>query len=321
MAGGPSTPELTAAVAAAGGIGFLAAGYLTPAQLVSQIRRTRALTDASFGVNLFAPSAPGDRGAIADYAHRLEGEAERLGAALGRPAWDDDHYAEKLAAVDAEDVALVSTTFGCPSAEEIELLHRSGAEVAVTVTSADEARHAAGAGADVLVGQGTEAGGHQGSFLDLRPNETPLLRLIEEIRSASTLPIVASGGLMTGADVQQVLDAGAAAAQLGTALLLCPEAGTSPVHRSALSQYDQTMITRAFTGRYARGLVNRFAREYSATAPAGYPEIHHLTRPLRAAATAVGDPDVPNFWAGTGWRHARAEPAAEVISRIAAELR
>lgn len=321
MAGGPSTPELAAAVAGAGGLGFVAGGYLSTDDLAARIRRTRELSTAPFGVNVFAPSTPGDAAEIAEYARRLEPEALRVGAALGRPVWDDDEYHEKLALAAAERVALISVTFGCPAAAEVESLHAAGVEVAVTVTSAEEAERVAAVGADTVIAQGTEAGGHQGSFLDPAPNEVPLLDLILAVRAAIDLPVVASGGLMTGADVQAVLDAGAVAAQLGTAFLLCPEAGTSPVYRTALAEYSETTITRAFSGRYARGLVNRFAREYSPFAPRAYPEIHHLTRPLRAAATAAGDPDVPNSWAGTGWRQARAEPAAEVVSRIAAELR
>ncbi|MGI8881640.1 MAG: NAD(P)H-dependent flavin oxidoreductase [Jatrophihabitans sp.] len=321
MAGGPSTPELAAAVTGAGGLGFVAGGYLSADDLSARIRRTRELTAAPFGVNVFAPSAPGDESEIADYARRLEPEALRLGAALGRPIWDDDEYHDKLALAAAERVALLSFTFGCPTSAEVDALRAAGVEVAVTVTSVAEAEQATAAGADAVVAQGIEAGGHQGSFLDLARNETSMLDLVREVRAASKLPVVASGGLMTGADVQAALDAGAFAAQLGTAFLLCPEAGTSPVYRSALADSSETTITRAFSGRYARGLVNRFAREYSPFAPQAYPEIHHLTRPLRVAATAAGDADVPNFWAGTGWRQARAEPAAEVVSRIAADLR
>lgn len=325
MAGGSSTPELTAAVIGAGGYGFLAAGYLSAAALRQQIRDLRALTDAPFGVNLFLPSTPGDPAAIAAYAGALEDEARRLGAPLGEPSWDDDGYHEKLALLAAERVGMASCTFGCPSAAEVDTMHSAGVEVSVTVTSAAEAQVAEQAGADLVIAQGTEAGGHQASFLDLRPNETPLLSLIGAVRAASALPIVASGALMTGTGIADALRAGAIAAQLGTAFLLCREAGTSAVHRAALGDDSmtatETMITRAFTGRYARGLANRFAIEFSAIAPQAYPEIHHLTRPLRALATAAADSEVPNLWAGTGWQRARSEPAADTVGRIAAELR
>ena len=191
--------------------------------------------------------------------------------------------------------------------------------MAVTVTSADEARLAAEHGADSLVVQGTEAGGHQGTFGNAEPNRTPLLDALAAVRAVVDLPLVATGGIMTAADARAVLDAGAHAVQIGTALLCTPEAGTSAVHRAALldARYPGTVVTRAFTGRWARGLANRFTVEHP-DAPAGYPQVHHLTRPLRAAAAKAGDSDVPNLWAGTEWRAVRAEPAAEVVRRIGA---
>ena len=324
MAGGPSTPELAAAVSAAGGYGFLAAGYLTPAGLAETIAATRALTGAPFGVNLFVPSAPSDPATVAGYAQLLQPEADRLGVALGEPRWEDDDYPAKLELLLTSQVDLVSFTFGCPAPEQVERLHRAGSRVAVTVTSSDEATRAAAAGAELLLVQGTEAGGHQGSFLSTeQPNHRPLLELLAELRDSAGLPMVGTGGIMTGRDATRVLAAGAIAVQLGTALLGTPEAGSSPVYRQALQDpgYSETILTRAYTGRYARGLANRFALEHQDQAPQAYPEVHHLTRPLRAAATRAGDHSVPNLWAGTGWRQLRFEPAGSIIGRIAAEAR
>ncbi len=320
MAGGPSTPALAAAAAGAGALGFVAFGYLSPAAAHDALAATRALTGAPFGVNIFVPSpASADQAAISAYAQRLAGEAERLGVALGEPRHDDDAYAEKLTI--AAGAALVAFTFGCPSTGDIEALHRAGSQVAVTVTSPAEALQAQEAGTDALVVQGTEAGGHQGMFVDDGPNSTPLVDALAAVRGVTRLPMIAAGGIMTGADLAAVLAAGAIAGQVGTALLCTPEAGTSDVHRRALldRRYDGTVVTRAFSGRYARGLANRFATVYSDGAPAAYPDVHHLTRPLRAAATRAGDADVPNLWAGTGWRHVTAEPAGDVIRRIAAD--
>jgi nitronate monooxygenase len=319
MAGGPSTPELAAAVADAGGFGFLAAGYLTPEALHEALAATRALTGAPLGVNLFVPSPPSDPAPIQAYAERLRPEAERLGAPLGAAQWEDDAYGEKLEVVAGQH--LVTFTFGCPAADVVERLHSAGSLVGVTVTAPDEAALAVDAGADLLVVQGTEAGGHQGTFTGLVPNTTPLLTALGAIRETVGLPLVATGGIMTGQGAAAALDAGAVAVQLGTALLCTPEAATSPVHRDALltRRFEGTVITRAFSGRYARGLRNRFAVEHD-DAPTGYPEIHHLTRPLRAAATAAGDADVPNLWAGTGWRAVTDEPAADVVRRIARDL-
>jgi nitronate monooxygenase len=175
----------------------------------------------------------------------------------------------------------------------------------------------------VLVVQGTEAGGHQGSFADLSPNERPLVSLLEEIRASSAVPMMGTGGVMTGRDAAAVLDAGAVAVQIGTALLCAPEAGTHAPHREALmdARYPDTIVTRAYTGRFARGLANRFALDHDGQAPQAYPEVHHLTRPLRSAAMQAGDTSVPNLWAGTGWRQLSAEPAATIIRRIAADAR
>jgi nitronate monooxygenase len=323
MAGGPSTPALAAAVAEAGGFGFVAAGYLSAEGLREAITSTRILTDAPFGVNLFMPSEPGDLDTVFDYAAALRPEADRLGVALGEPRWDDDAYGEKLAVVESARVHLVSFTFGCPTSEVVDRLHSAGIQVAVTVTSAREAQVADGAGADLLAVQGTEAGGHQGSFTDLEPNRSPLLSLLGEVRESTAVPMIGCGGVMNGHDAASALDAGAIAVQVGTALLCTPEAGTSAPYRQALldGRYPDTIVTRAYSGRFARGLANRFAIEHHRQAPQAYPEVHHLTRPLRAAATAVGDASVPNLWAGIGWRQITTEPAAAIVRRIASDAR
>ncbi len=318
MAGGPTTPQLAAAVSDAGGLGSLAAGYLTVDALREAVARTRALTTAPFAVNMFVPRADrADAAGIAAYAATLQAEADRLGVALGEPRWDDDAYAAKLDLLAELAPHTVSFTFGPPSVADVERLHAAGVRVSVTVTGADEAGDAAGRGADVLVVQGTEAGGHQGGFADAA-NDRPLLEALTQVRAATRLPLVAAGAIMTAADARAARAAGADGVQVGTALLCAPEAGTAAGYRAALlgGRYDDTVLTRAFTGRWARGLANRFAVEHSAAAPGGYPQVHHLTRPLRRAAADAGDADVPNLWAGTGWRAVSARPAAEVVHRI-----
>jgi nitronate monooxygenase len=323
MAGGPSTPELTAEVSRAGGYGFVAGGYLSSDGLRQMIARTRTLTGAPFGVNLFVPSTPGDKGEVVAYASCLVPEAERLGVALGEALWEDDGYDAKLDVVVSDRVHMTSFTFGCPTSEIVDRLHRAEVLVAVTVTSAAESSAARDAGADLLLVQGTEAGGHQGGFISTSANETPLLRLLEEVCDVCDLPAVGSGGVMTGIDVAAVLETGAVAAQLGTAFLCAREAGTSAPYRRALldGEYSDTIVTRAYSGRFARGLANRFALEHDSQAPRAYPEVHHLTRPLRSAATEAGDSSVPNLWAGTGWRNVAAAPAAEIIRRIAGDAK
>ncbi|NMR20949.1 nitronate monooxygenase [Cellulomonas fimi] len=322
MAGGPSTPELCAGVSEAGGLGFLAAGYLTAADLAARIDATRRLTDRPFGVNVFVPGSPGDAAAVAAYARRLEPEATRLGVGVGQARVDDDDWTATLDLLAGDPVPVVSFTFGCPAPEDVARLRDAGSEVWVTVTSAAEARLAQGSGADALVVQGAEAGGHRGGFTDA-DDATGLLALLQLVRVVSSLPMIAAGAIMTGAALAGVLAAGARAGALGTAFLRCPEAGTVDLHRQALARGDErsTRLTRAFTGRLARGLENRFLLEHSAHAPSAYPEVHFLTAPLRAAARAAGDAEAVNLWAGQAHPLGTELPAGEVVARVAAEAR
>lgn len=319
LAGGPSTPRLTAAVSGAGGFGFLAGGYLAPAALARQLEETRRLTGEPFGVNVFVPGHPSSHDAVTRYALSLAGEASRAGVGLGEPRFDDDGWADKLDLLCAAPVAVVSFTFGCPDAAVVTRLHAVGSEVWVTVTSPEEAGQAVSAGSDVLVVQGLEAGGHRGGFRD--DAGYGLLSLIQLVHAGTSVPVVATGGITTGAGIAAVLAAGAQAAALGTAFLRCPEAGTSDVHRRALAAGGTTAMTRAFTGRAARGIRNRFLDEHSADAPAAYPEVHHLTAPLRQAGRAAGDADVVNLWAGQAFSLSREAPAAELMAWLAADAR
>ncbi|HVV09334.1 NAD(P)H-dependent flavin oxidoreductase [Amycolatopsis sp.] len=323
MAGGPTTPELVAAVAEAGGSGFLAAGYLDAAALAERIARTRELTAKPFGVNLFVP---GERSTtdLAGYVRRVEAEAQRYGTEPGEPHWDDDRYPEKLDLVVAQRIPLVSFTFGLPSAEDVRRLHRAGSTVIATVTGPEEAVRAAEAGADALCVQGFEAGGHRGLFADdpalPAGGETyGLLAALRLIGRRVDLPLIAAGGLTHGADIAAVLTAGAVAAQLGTAFLRADEAGTQQPQRRALTESARgTAFTRAFSGRPARGLVNRFLTENSA-APAAYPQVHHLTRPVRAAAGRAGDPEAMSLWAGQTYELSTEGPAARIFARLLTE--
>ena len=317
LAGGASTPELTAAVSEAGGLGFLASGYLSPEALEERMARVRELTDAPFGVNLFVPGDPAAATpGLDDYLREVAAEAGRYGAELGEARYDDDGYPEKLALLASQRPAVASFTFGCPQPERVEELKRSGVEVWVTVTSPREARVAAGVGADALVLQGAEAGGHRASFADADDEPLSTLALLRLVAGRIRLPLIASGGLTDGPAVAAVLAAGAAAAQLGTAFLRADEAGTEPAYRDALTTATPTALTRAFSGRRARGIVNRFMSEHSATAPAAYPQIHYATSPLRAAARKRGDPDGFNLWAGQAHELAPSGPAREIVRSI-----
>ncbi len=323
MAGGPSTPLLAAAVSEAGGLGFLAGAYLDAGVLEQQIREVRGMSPAPFGVNLFVPQSPEvDQGALDAYVDSLRPEADALGVEVV-PVWDDDGWTDKVDLLTRDPVPIVSFTLGCPPSDTVRRLQSVGSKVMVTVTTPAEASIAARAGADAVGAQGIEAGGHQGTFGDDTVPDAGwgLLALVTAVRHEVSLPVVAAGGLMTGSDVAAVVRAGAAGAQLGTALLRCPESGAPDVHKAALAdpKFSRTAITRAFSGRRARGLLNDFMRAHP-DAPSAYPYINNATRALRRASVARHDPHGTNLWAGQGFRLARDRPACEIITSIGSDF-
>ncbi|GAA3371411.1 nitronate monooxygenase [Streptomyces sannanensis] len=327
MAGGASCPRLAAAVSEAGGLGFLAAGYKTADGIYQEIKQVRALTSQPFGVNLFMPQhRSADPAAVEVYRQQLAGEATWYATPLGdADAGTDDGYEAKLAILRDDPVPVVSFTFGCPAREVLDSFTRVGTYTIVTVTTVAEARAAERAGADAVCVQGIEAGGHQGTHLDDPEADGAgmgLLSLVTQVREAVRLPIVATGGLMRGAQIAAVTAAGADAAQFGTAFLVCPESGAHPLHKQAMTDpvFARTELTRAFSGRPARGLVNRFMREHGPYAPAAYPQVHHLTAGVRKAAAQAGDAQGMALWAGQGHRLARELPAGQLVEVLAAEL-
>jgi NAD(P)H-dependent flavin oxidoreductase YrpB (nitropropane dioxygenase family) len=320
MAGGPTTVALSVAVAQAGAFPFLAAGYKTPQAMAEEIDQLRRYGWA-FGVNLFVPdpTAAADAAAFDRYADSLHAEADQLGIALPPgPVSDDDHWPAKLAWLRDHPVPVVSLTFGLPDQADIATLQAVGTEVLATVTTPDEATRAGEAGVDALIVQGSAAGGHSAIHDPDRPiADTDTADLVAAIRHQISLPIMAAGGVDGPGAVARLLHAGATSVAVSTLLLRADEAGTSPTHRAALADhttYNRTIITRAFTGRPARALANGFTDRHHTDAITAYPAVHHLTRPLRVAANTTGDADRLHLWAGTGWRHARAEPAADIIS-------
>ncbi len=321
MAGGPGSPELVVAAARAGSLGFLGAGYKRPEDVAAEIAAVRA-AGVTFGVNVFAPSPLAvDREEFRRYAEEIRPDAEALGVALeaAGPREDDDFWGEKLDVLLAAPPAVVSFTFGIPPPAVLGALRAAGVMLVQGVTSPEEADAAAAAGVDALAVQSGAAGGHSGT---LTPREPPPALALSELTAAiaarTALPLIAAGGLAGPAEVARALDAGADAVMVGTALLLSDEAATAPVHRAALADpaRGETVITRAFTGRPARGLRNGFIERHERAAPLGYPAIHHLTAPLRRAAAAQGDPERLHLWAGTGFRAARAQPAGEILRRL-----
>jgi nitronate monooxygenase len=321
MSGGPGSPALAAAVSNAGGLGFIPAGYLSAERFADDIAAARSATTGPLGVNLFVPQpSVADWVQLEYYAEELEEVADHYQVEVGRPQFgDDDDWERKLEVVADVRPELVSFTFGVPSPDVIRRFGALGLLVMVTVTSAYEAGVAIAAGADSLVVQGPGAGGHRGTFApDMDPGTESLHQLLARIRSAHDVPLVAAGGLGTAEDVAGVLDRGAVAVQVGTALLLSDEAGTNAAHRAAMKNplFGNTVVTRAFSGRYARGLENEFTRLLDNVAPLGYPEVNQMTSPIRAAAAALEDPNGMTLWAGTSFQEARPGPVADIIASL-----
>jgi len=326
MAGGPSTPGFVIEAGRAGSLGFVAAGYKDIETLAEEIAAVRA-AGVAFGVNLFAPNpVPISEDAFRAYARLLQPEADAYGIDLGEIGLreDDDRWNEKIALLLlADPVPVVSFTFGIPSGGVMASFRRAGTITVQTVTSAAEARQAADAGADLLAVQSSAAGGHSGTLTPQTiPAATPLAELIGQVAAVVSIPIIGAGGIGTADDVATAIRAGAAAVSVGTVLLRADESGTSDAHRAALADpaFGTTVVTRAFTGRPARGLRNAFTDAYSDVAPTGYPAVHHLTSPIRRAATSAGDVQRIHLWAGTGFAEATAEPVGQILTRLASQL-
>ncbi|WP_156686922.1 NAD(P)H-dependent flavin oxidoreductase [Mycobacterium sp. Marseille-P9652] len=324
MAGGPTTVAMVSAATRAGALGMLAAGYKAVEAVEAEIKAVRA-EGIPFGINVFAPNPlPVDRDAYRAYAAIVQRDADEFGLTLpAEPIDDTDRFDEKITLLLDDPVPMVSFTFGIPPREVITALQKAGTVVVQTVTTPDEAERAHAAGVDMLAVQASTAGGHSGTLSPRAPlTPVPIAELVQRIVAAVPLPVLAAGGLATPAAVAEVIRAGAAAAAVGTVLLRATESGASATHQAALTDpaYTETVITRAFTGRPARGLRNAFIDAHEAQAPLGYPAIHYLTSPLRKAAAAAGRPDYVHLWAGTGYRHATAEPAADILRRLASDL-
>lgn len=328
MAGGPSSTALARAVASTGALGFLGGGNKTAQQLTEDYR---AVADAgSVGVNLFVPDVANTAvdplasqeqrtERLVAFREKLLPFADRLGVEVpsveqaGADVSDD--WDAKLDA--ANEWPIVSFTFGLPTPDVFARLHDSGTQVGVTVTSVAEARNAVDHGADFLVVQGPEAGGHRSVHDPLaEPENIPLLELLDAVSQVVDIPRVAAGGIVTPEHVHEVLSHGAAAAAIGTALLLSDEAGTNPIHRKMLQEDRSgvTQTTRVYSGRVSRSLVNEFM---ALQAPAIYPEVNALTVPIKRAAIAAMDPRSTHLFAGTGYLEARTGPAAEIVEWLA----
>lgn len=318
MAGGPTTVALVKGAAEAGALGFLAAGYKKPELVEDELRAVRGIP---FGLNIFVPMPPPPEvDALERYRRLLQPEAERFQVELPPLRLDDDDsFGAKVALAETYAVPLVSFTFGVPERAVVKRLQRVGTRVLITVTDPGEARRALAVEPDGLVAQAGAAGAHSSTSdpAGFRGDSTAD-EILAAVRALTDVPVTVAGAVMSAADTARLLGNGAAAVQCGTAFLLADEAGTRPAQRAAMmaGTYRRTVVTRAFTGQPARGLANRFTETYSDRAPIGYPAVHHLTAPIRAAAAVRGDAGSLNLWAGTGHAQARTGSVAELVGHL-----
>src|ERR1700727_2764959 len=320
--------ELTIAVCRAGGFGSLPAAMLTPDRLREQIATVRNATSAPFNVNFFchAETEPDPeiearwRNRLAPYDAEAGIDLAAVPAGPVRAPFD----AALCAVIEETRPAVVSFHFGLPPAELLSRVKASGALILSSATTVAEARWLEQRGVDAVIAQGREAGGHRGMFLSDDVDAQPgLISLLPQVRDAVRVPVVAAGGISDGRGVAAAFALGADAVQIGTAYLRTPEATISPMHRAALASArdDATRLTNVFTGRPARGLVNRFVAEVGPMSPDApqFPLAAGAAAPLRAAGEKRGSGDFSPLWAGEAAALARDEGAAPLRRRLVVE--
>lgn len=329
MAGGGDTPELVAAVSNAGGMGFIGAAYLTPQQIAAAGKAVREKTKRPFGINLFAPSpSDGSPKNLELALRRVAPFFQELGLpAPSAPEKSTVKFQEQLHAVLETEASAFSFTFGILSRDDIAAIKNRGVSVFGTATTVSEALALEKTEVDAVVAQGSDAGGHRGTFQgEFSAGMIGTMALVPQVVDAVKIPVIASGGIMDGRGIVAALALGAAAVQMGTAFLTCHEAGVADAYKEAIlsAHEDQTRVTRAFSGRPARGIVNRFMREVEPEngedAILPFPLQNVLTRPMRTAAAKQNRAEFLSLWAGQALRLARRESAQELMARLAKEI-
>jgi nitronate monooxygenase len=329
LAGGGDTPELVEAVCNAGALGFIGAAYLTPEQIANTAAAVRARTSRPFGINLFAPLPPAKSPVAPDkMLQRLAPYFAELGLpAPSLPNSTGSRFEEQLSAACESGASFFSFTLGIIPPSAFEAVKARNMFVIGTATTVEEAIALESAGVDAIVAQGSEAGGHRGTFSgDFAAGMVATMSLVPQVADAVRVPVIASGGIMDGRGIVAAVALGAAAVQMGTAFLTCDEAGIPEAYKQAIlnAREDQTRITRAFSGRPARGIVNRFMAEIEsndgADAILPFPLQNALTRPLRTAAAKQGRAEFLSLWSGQGSRLARRQPASDLIARLGDEI-
>lgn len=325
MAGAGGTPELLAAVSNAGGLGSWGGAYATPQQILDTAKQIRGLTSKPFALNLFAggyePQRHVDGAPMLALVARVH---EKLGLAPPvLPPNPASPFEDQAAAVIEARPAVFSFTFGMPSAGVLERARKAGILTIGTATTVEEGKALAAAGVDAIVAQGEEAGAHRGSFLKpFEQSMVPMRELTRGLLREVAIPVIASGGIMNGREIAEMLDAGAVAAQLGTAFLVCDESGAPDAYKKALlaAKEDTTVITRVYSGRPARGLRNTFIDMAEGVPVLPFRQQNDLTRPMRNESGKQGLPDYVSLWAGRNVARVRAMPGARLMETLVAEI-
>jgi nitronate monooxygenase len=330
MAGGVTSPDLIAAVSNSGGLGMMGAGYMAPGQIREQIRQIRQLTDKPFGINLFVPTNYTiDREKINLVKHSMKHIMEKLkyqSEDIEIPSFEEniDNFKEQINIIIDEKVPICTFTFGIPSADVINQLKNHSIIVIGTATTVEEAILNEKAEMDAVVLQGSEAGGHRGTFKkSIQESLIGLISLIPQASDHVHIPLIAAGGIMDGRGVMAAKCLGAKGFQFGTAFLTCVESGANQVYKDAIlhSTEDQTVLTTAFSGKIARGIKNTFITEMEKVKEdiPVYPIQNELTKGIRKAAGTLKNQEYMSLWSGQSPRLAKSSTAKELIEQIISE--
>lgn len=328
MAGGFNTPELAAGVANAGGVGSFGFAYSQPSEIDQTLAATKKLTTGLINANFFifpTVAAPirGELTAALDALKTLPIEADVIAGALPLKAPYVPDLTSQLEPVWRHRPAMLTFHFGVPNPWIISRAHELGISVGVTVTCLSEAQKVVALGVDFIVAQGWEAGGHRGIFEStVQDEKMSVLDLVGALVANVALPVIAAGGMMTGAHIASAIEVGANAAQLGTAFLCCNEAATPAAHRGLLQSATvrQTQFTDAFSGRAARGIRNRYMEHMQDKPVLAFPLQNTLTSSLRAWASENVRPEFQSVWAGTGYRYIRSGSVGALMTVLIQEV-
>lgn len=333
MAGGITTSKLVAEVSNVGGLGMMGAGYMTPAQIRDQIKEMKQLTKKPFGVNLFVPNDFSYTESEVNKANQLLQPFRNhlqihQDSTLDIPTSDEisNTFMEQIKVVIEERIPVCSFTFGIPSEEVIAELRRNDMILIGTATTVEEAIEVEKAGMDMVVAQGSEAGGHRGNFIrESHDSLIGLMSLIPQIVDQVSIPVIAAGGIMDGRGLTASLCLGAMGVQMGTAFLTCIESGANQKYKDAILQAseDQIVLTRAFSGKWARGIKNKFIAEmekHEDVIPE-FPVQNTLTQPIRKASSSQQNADYLSLWSGQSPRLAKTQSVREIFNTILTEAK